>query len=287
MIRHNEYLYSQVSHLKPGSLKVKQGDQVKRGEIIALCGNSGRSPYPHLHFQFQSTPHIGSKTIYYPLSGYLQSYEGKLELETHSVPAEGSKISAVQTHALLESAFHFLPGEKLSYLVTGTGLTSLKGIHNWEIKTDEYNNSYFECERTGARAYFYNNGNIHFFTSYLGSRKSLLYYFYIGLYRVLTGYYNGLIIRDSLPPDKIYSGLRLFMQDFSAPFYIFLHSEFNLAYLHLKEDFYSPEALLQATVTQNGKIKSTFDIKISQNKVSEFSFYTNQLSFNALCTGLY
>jgi urea transporter len=63
VIRHTEGLYSKVSHLKKNSVKVKQGDYVAQGDVIALCGNSGRSPEPHLHFQVQATPYIGSKWL--------------------------------------------------------------------------------------------------------------------------------------------------------------------------------------------------------------------------------
>ena len=38
------------AHLKPGSLRVKIGDKVRRGQVIALLGNSGNSEAPHLHF---------------------------------------------------------------------------------------------------------------------------------------------------------------------------------------------------------------------------------------------
>ncbi len=38
-------------HLQPGSLKVKLGDTVKAGQVLALLGNSGNSDGPHLHFQ--------------------------------------------------------------------------------------------------------------------------------------------------------------------------------------------------------------------------------------------
>lgn len=53
LIRHSEGEYSLLAHLQPGSIVVKIGDTVKRGQTIARCGNSGNSSEPHLHFQLQ------------------------------------------------------------------------------------------------------------------------------------------------------------------------------------------------------------------------------------------
>jgi hypothetical protein len=44
------------AHLKPGSLRVKLGDHVARGEVIALLGNTGNSDAPHLHFHVMDGP---------------------------------------------------------------------------------------------------------------------------------------------------------------------------------------------------------------------------------------
>lgn len=38
------------AHLQPGQIRVKTGDRVKRGQVMALLGNSGNSTEPHLHF---------------------------------------------------------------------------------------------------------------------------------------------------------------------------------------------------------------------------------------------
>lgn len=46
--------YSLLAHLMPGSIQVKKGQRVRRGEPIAHCGNSGNSTEPHLHFQVQN-----------------------------------------------------------------------------------------------------------------------------------------------------------------------------------------------------------------------------------------
>jgi murein DD-endopeptidase MepM/ murein hydrolase activator NlpD len=42
------------AHLQPGSLRVKPGDRVRRGQPLGLLGNSGNSDAPHLHFHISS-----------------------------------------------------------------------------------------------------------------------------------------------------------------------------------------------------------------------------------------
>ena len=39
------------AHLQKGSVKVRRGDRVHRGDVIALLGNSGNTTGAHLHFQ--------------------------------------------------------------------------------------------------------------------------------------------------------------------------------------------------------------------------------------------
>lgn len=53
VIRHADKEFSAIAHLLPRSLKVKVGQQVKRGECIAQCGNSGNTSEPHIHFHIQ------------------------------------------------------------------------------------------------------------------------------------------------------------------------------------------------------------------------------------------
>ncbi len=63
IIKHGEGYYSCLAHLKQGSIKVEIGQTVRKGEPIGSCGNSGRSPYPHIHLQFQMRPEVGSPSI--------------------------------------------------------------------------------------------------------------------------------------------------------------------------------------------------------------------------------
>lgn len=52
------------AHLIPNSIKVKSGDEVKKGEVLGQCGNSGNATEPHLHFHIQDKEKmIGSTGI--------------------------------------------------------------------------------------------------------------------------------------------------------------------------------------------------------------------------------
>jgi murein DD-endopeptidase len=43
-------LFAFYAHMQPGSVRVKVGDRIRRGDVLGLVGNSGNSSEPHLHF---------------------------------------------------------------------------------------------------------------------------------------------------------------------------------------------------------------------------------------------
>ncbi|MEM8837239.1 MAG: M23 family metallopeptidase [Pseudomonadota bacterium] len=51
--------YGFLAHLQRNSIRVSAGDRVARGQEIGLCGNSGNSSEPHLHFHLQTSPVLG------------------------------------------------------------------------------------------------------------------------------------------------------------------------------------------------------------------------------------
>ncbi len=48
--------FAAYAHLRPGALKVKVGDTVHAGSVLAHLGNTGNSSEPHLHFQVCNAP---------------------------------------------------------------------------------------------------------------------------------------------------------------------------------------------------------------------------------------
>ena len=51
VVRHDDGLVSVYAHLS--KRLVKKGDKVRKGQKLALSGNSGRSSGPHLHFELR------------------------------------------------------------------------------------------------------------------------------------------------------------------------------------------------------------------------------------------
>ena len=63
--------YVFYAHLKPGSLRVKTGDKVRRGQVIGSLGLTGNTPSPHLHLHVGDTIEpIGSEGLPYVYNAF-------------------------------------------------------------------------------------------------------------------------------------------------------------------------------------------------------------------------
>lgn len=63
--------YALYAHMISGSIRVKKGVRVKKGEVIGRVGNSGNTSEPHLHFHLMDTPStFGSNGLPYLLEDF-------------------------------------------------------------------------------------------------------------------------------------------------------------------------------------------------------------------------
>jgi murein DD-endopeptidase MepM/ murein hydrolase activator NlpD/outer membrane lipoprotein-sorting protein len=54
VIDHSNGEFSFLAHMQKGSVRVKEGDRVKQGDVIGLLGNTGNSDGPHLHYHLMA-----------------------------------------------------------------------------------------------------------------------------------------------------------------------------------------------------------------------------------------
>jgi urea transporter len=89
ILQHGPGLYSLVAHLARRSIKVKEGQQIAQGDLLGLCGNSGRSPTPHLHFHLQKAAYLGADTLPIAYCDVVMAASIGERLEISHVPREG------------------------------------------------------------------------------------------------------------------------------------------------------------------------------------------------------
>lgn len=83
----NEFLF--FAHFKQNSIVVSQGQKVKKGELLGLCGNSGNSSEPHLHFHMQNVEDMNKAT---GVKSYFSEIIVNGELRKDYSPIKGEKI---------------------------------------------------------------------------------------------------------------------------------------------------------------------------------------------------
>jgi urea transporter len=279
VIRHSDHLYSALSHLKKDSVKTAVGDFVKKGEVIAHCGSSGRSPVPHLHFQFQSTPQIGSKTLDLPLLHYILNTSGDAVFRSSDYPLKGETVSNIENNELLRKSYNFVPGQEIIFHKKGLNHVTESEVH-WEVRVDYLNTTFLYCRSTGAKAFFVNEGDIFYFTHFEGDKHSLLYYFYLGSYKVIYGFYRGMKVEDHFPINVLARGPVRYIQDFFAPFYLFIKSLYKLEYFKSTDHFSSPEMQLHSEAYVNLPFRSvrqiSFDLYFREDVLEKFTIFENQ-----------
>lgn len=226
VIKHAEGLYSKLSHLKSGSFAVKQGDRVLKGAQLALVGSSGRSPEPHLHFQLQANPYIGSVTLKYPIAQYVEVDPSGVEsVRMFDIPKESSIVKSLRPHPVLRDAFKWQPGEILTFKVEIDGQP--KPDVSWTVGVDMENASYIYCNTTKSTAWFHHADSIFYFTTFKGDSRSVLYAFFISAQKVLLTPKPETTMHDEPNVQQCYNGLWLPIQDVLAPFYRFLRAGYS------------------------------------------------------------
>ncbi len=278
IINHYGGLFSALSHLEKDSIKFKEGDYVKKGDIIATCGNSGRSPYPHLHFQFQLSDKLGEKTFQHPFVHFISQNHDGLKLHLFEYPKEGMRVQNIGTHKTVRGAFDFYYGRKLSFNCEYKGKSF---VEDWEVKIDIYNNYYIESS-SGDIAYFIQAGKVHYFSSYSGDKNSGLYFFYLSAMQVPFCYHEKLYWEDSYSPEELPKNFLYYIPEMFLLYHDVLDVRSRFRFPERLEE--SDEILIEGRINVQSKgLPSVFSdsfrsqiVISSEAEISSFEFELNK-----------
>jgi urea transporter/murein DD-endopeptidase MepM/ murein hydrolase activator NlpD len=173
IIEHAPGIYSKVCHLAKGSVTVHKGEHVRAGDRVGLCGNSGRSPRPHIHFQMQSTARIGAPTIYSEFHNVIV-HGNDLALTSVFIPKEGQRFRAIERQNEIANMFQFPMGNSYKCEVTVNGNTHTETI---EPEIDIYGSNVLKSDN-GAVLHYENNRNMFTVYDFQGPKDSALFAIY-------------------------------------------------------------------------------------------------------------
>lgn len=84
IIDHQNGEYSLLCHFKHNSIRVKVKDMVEQGDVIGLCGNTGNTQQPHIHFNLQDGPFM-QKANALPAQFRKIIVNGKIEMNVEPI----------------------------------------------------------------------------------------------------------------------------------------------------------------------------------------------------------
>ena len=275
-----------MSHLKKGTFKFSKGEFVKRGDLVAHCGNSGRSPEPHLHFQVQISPLLGSKTLDYPFGYYLESTSAEFRLSQFLKPELNNRVAGIIDNLTLKNAFEFFPNTNMAFNYINEN--EIETTEHWETFTDAHNYRYLYCKETESTAYYINNGLMFYFTTFYGNKNSLLYYFYLSAYKVFLGDIDNLEVTDAMPLNIIQKkNIANFIHDFIAPFYNYIRVIYCIKTTKNTNDLLSNNLVLESNIDVSifGKPKneSKSVITLKDNCIAGFTYENGETKIKATC----
>src|SRR5262249_27052386 len=97
LLQNGPQLFSLGANLAPGTHVEAPGQTVHAGTRLGLCGNSGRSFVPHVHFHLQTTPRVGAATTALELADVVVGDPAGGEvLRRACLPRQGEVVRALE-----------------------------------------------------------------------------------------------------------------------------------------------------------------------------------------------
>lgn len=269
VIQHGAGIYSQCSHIKIGTFKVIKGMYIKRGQHLANVGSSGRSPYPHLHFQFQNSQIVGSKTIEVQLNNIFIFGEKNQEFRKSSIPKKNDIVSNIEPMPALKKLLRFVPGSE--YIVNVEN-NKKKKTSDFIADVDFLNNPYLYSKKDKSTLFFNNDNSVFNALNYTGKTNSALFLMFNSLYFISLGVEENVSFKDEIPLHFNHNKLLVLLQDFFVNIKIFLTTKYQTKFISVDDQFNPSKIVFETEISDY-----FFNYKINTKRFS-IEFNTNNFS---------
>ncbi|MCA9667114.1 MAG: urea transporter [Myxococcales bacterium] len=218
VIYHAPGLYSLICHFSPGTLEVAEGQPVRAGDRLGLCGSSGRAPRPHIHFQLQATARVGAPTIHAELHDVVAEGDAAPELHSTLVANAGDVLRNLEPEEETERLLRFCYGEAQSFVLRRAAAAAAMREETVTPDIDLYGNLLLRSD-SGATL-FYDARPERGFTVYdaLSARRSVLGLMQVALGRVPFETRANLLWRDVIPLRRLAPWWSQIARDLLSPF---------------------------------------------------------------------
>ena len=179
IVRLDSGVFVKLCHLRQRSISVKVGERIRRGQVVGYCGNSGRSPVPHLHLQLQTSPLVGATTIPFRLRHYFERNGAGLVYHTAGIPNENARVEGAAIERSVAECFDNISRREFRYKLSYQGRETLETI---ACGINDLGHYVFESE-SGDRLVASVHDCGFFSLDYQGGR-GLLFWLWLGLGRV-------------------------------------------------------------------------------------------------------
>lgn len=175
VLQHTDGTYTLYGHMYTNSLKVKEGDSVKQGQVLGFVGSTGRVTGPHLHFEVRLGSNSSENTV-----------DPKKYVDSTNPRVSAGNVSLVSGDGNQQSVCLTLKATGMSDNGVAGLMTNIKAESNFNPNTiGDHGTSYGLCQWHNGRwsnlkASFPNNwksidGQIQFLFNELHSGYSNLY----------------------------------------------------------------------------------------------------------------
>ncbi|MBY0327848.1 MAG: urea transporter [Gemmataceae bacterium] len=253
--------YVLLSHFKRDGIIVYKNQRVTRGQLLGYCGNSGRSPLPHLHLQVQAAWFPGATTIPFRIRNFISHHASGETVLTTGIPREGDLISPLQIDPDLIACFSGQIGTSIRYRIEKAGKTiAWETIRTISLGWGEI--SYRSVEH-GARLSASISDETYISHTLENSSASILRLFSLGLGSVPFSKNRSIMWEDYAACRPWISPVNVILSDLLQPIS-------GLPFLHLQSRFLPSnkpdEIIIQTTVINaDDRFPTNIEITLSPN----------------------